>query len=103
MGVELHIEELVLRGFAARDRHRIAAAVQSELTRLLSAEGKQSALANPVGIAKLNGGAFEMKPGSKRQEAGTQIARAVFRSLSNHAGASAAATGTRSRQKGGKP
>jgi len=103
MGVELHIEELVLHGFAARDRLRIADAVQVELARLLRAEGKQSALANPVGIARLNGGAFEMKAGSKPQEAGTQIARAVFRSLSNHAGAPAAATSTRSRHGGGKP
>jgi len=102
MGIDLHIEELVLHGFAARDRHRIAAAVESELTRLLSAEPQQNSLANHVGIARLNGGAFKLKAGSKPQEAGTQIARAVFRSLRSHAGASAAQTLTRSGQGGGK-
>jgi hypothetical protein len=103
MAVELHIEELVLHGFAAHDRHRIAAAVELELTRLFSAEGNQARLANPAAIARLNGGTFQIKAGSKPQEAGAQIARAVFRSLSNHAGASAAATDTRSKQGGGRP
>ena len=39
MGIELHIEELVLHGFAARDRQRIAAAVQLELSRLMGTAG----------------------------------------------------------------
>jgi hypothetical protein len=103
MGIELRIEELVLHGFAARDRHRIAAAVESELTRMLNAEGTEGALGNPAELGRLNGGAFEVKPGTKPQEAGTRIARAVFRSLRNHAGASASAVGTRNRQGGGKP
>lgn len=103
MGVDLHIEELVLHGFAARDRHRIAAAMEAELTRLLSAEGKQSSLANPAGLGRLNAGAFEVKAGAKPQEAGTQIARAVYRTLSHQAGVSGARSRTRSGQGGGKP
>jgi hypothetical protein len=97
MAVDLHIEELVLHGFAARDRQRIAAAVETELARLLSAEGKRGAFAKPVGLERLNAGVFEMKAGAKPQEAGTQIARAVFRGLQNHAGA----TASRSRTRGG--
>jgi hypothetical protein len=103
MGVELHIEELVLHGFAAHDRHRIAAAMQSELTRLLSAEGSQGTIANHAVIARLNAGAFKIKAGSKPQQAGAQIAQAVFRSLGGLAGNPAGARGTRSRQGGGRP
>jgi hypothetical protein len=99
MGVDLHIEELVLHGFAARDRGRIAAAVESELARLLSAERMQSLLANPVDLGNLKVGVFEVKAGAKPQEAGTQIARAVFRGLKN--GASASRSRTRSGQGGG--
>jgi len=81
MGVELHIEELVLHGFAAHDRHRIAAAMEVELTRLLSAEMKKGSLAKAAEIGNLNAGAIEVKAGSRPQDAGTQIARAVFRGL----------------------
>jgi hypothetical protein len=33
--INLHIEELVLHGFAPGDRHRISEAVEQELTRLI--------------------------------------------------------------------
>jgi hypothetical protein len=101
MGIDLHIEELVLDGFAARDRHRIAAAMESELTRLLSAVGKQNSLAIPVEIAKLNGGAIRMNAGTKPHEAGTQIARAVFRSLNNPSGIATTARANRGGRGGG--
>jgi len=34
--IHLHIEELVLHGFAPGDRHQISEAMQQELTRLIS-------------------------------------------------------------------
>lgn len=37
--VNLHIEELVLHGFAPHDRHRIGDAVERELLRLLTERG----------------------------------------------------------------
>jgi hypothetical protein len=102
MAIDLHIEELVLHGFAARDRGRIAAALETELARLLSAERAQGLLANPAGLGNLNAGVFEVKAGARPQEAGTQIARAVFRGLKNHAGASASPSRTRSGPGGGQ-
>lgn len=39
MNVELHIEQLVLHGFAPSDRYRIGAAIQQELARLLAQQG----------------------------------------------------------------
>jgi hypothetical protein len=101
MAVDLHIEELVLHGFAARDRGRIAAAVETELARLLSAGQAQTLLKNPAGLENLNAGVFEVKAGARPQEAGTQIARAVFRGLKNHAGAPASPSRTRSGTGGG--
>jgi hypothetical protein len=101
MAVDLHIEELVLHGFAARDRARIAAAMESELARLLSAERAQTLLRNPAGLENLNAGVFEVKPGARPQETGTQIARAVFRGLGGRAGASGSQSHNHSRPKGG--
>ncbi|MEJ2009120.1 MAG: hypothetical protein P8Z30_13360 [Acidobacteriota bacterium] len=51
--VEVHIEELVLHGFAPGDRHRIAVAVKQELSRLILAEGVPASARNPSARARL--------------------------------------------------
>ncbi len=79
--VGVHIEELVLHGFAPSDRHRIAAAVESELTRLMREGGLPGLRENPPALGRINAGAFKVKDGAKPQATGTEIARAVFRSL----------------------
>ena len=78
--VELHIEELVLHGFASGDRYRIAEAVQSELTRLLAEQGASPA--SDVAVARLDGGVFEVSPGSKPEAVGRQVAQAIHRVVS---------------------
>jgi hypothetical protein len=79
--VKVHIEELVLHGFSAGDRHRIAAAVERELSRLVG-EGSPLKVPNsPLALERMNGGAFRIETGSKPQATGTQIAQAVYRSL----------------------
>jgi hypothetical protein len=95
MGIDLHIEELVLHGFAARDRHKIAEAVQIELTHLLSAQAQANFLKGSISLERINGGAFKVQAGGKPQSAGIEIARAVFRSLRQHARISASAARTR--------
>ena len=66
--VKLHIEELVLHGFAPGDRHGIAYAVESELARLMS-DGCLSGLqANSLTVGRVNGGAFKVEPGAKPPE-----------------------------------
>jgi hypothetical protein len=92
MGVELHIEELVLHGFAARDRHRIAEAVQLELSRLMGAEGQTNFLKVPFSAQRTNGGVFKVQADAKAQVAGTQIARAVYRTMRQRARAAAIAS-----------
>ena len=77
MGVELHIEELVLHGFAARDRHRIAGAVQLELTRLMSESRLPASRQTLINLERLQGSTFQVKGGAKPEATGAQIARTV--------------------------
>lgn len=76
--IELHIEELVLHGFAPGDRHEIGAAVERELTRLFAEQGVPVSLANGGEIARLNGGAFSVTRGSKPEVIGAQVAQSVY-------------------------
>ncbi|HEV2914387.1 MAG TPA: hypothetical protein VGX92_14010 [Pyrinomonadaceae bacterium] len=77
--VELHIEELVLRGFPAVDRHLIGEAFERELTRLFTERGAPHSLTQGGDIiARLNGGAFELRPGSDSETIGAQLARAIY-------------------------
>jgi hypothetical protein len=93
--VDVHIDELVLHGFAPGDRHRIAGAVEIELARLMSEGGQLAFPKNPPDLGRINAGAFRVEAGAKPQAVGTEIARAVFRSLRQHARASARAGRTR--------
>jgi hypothetical protein len=80
--VELHIEELVLRGFAPGDRYRIGEAMERELARLFDEGGVPLSLARESGIERLDGGAFEVAHGSKSEAIGVQVAQAIYGGLS---------------------
>ncbi len=79
--IELHIEELVLHGFAPGDRAAIGAAVQRELTRLFTEQGVHPSLGSGYEAEKVDGGAFHMQPGAKAGTIGTQVAHAVYGGL----------------------
>ena len=79
--LELHIGELVLQGFPAMDVELLGAAVQAELTRLLSASGLPSRLAQAGPAATLDGGQFSPEVGEDVQSLGARIARAVYAGL----------------------
>jgi hypothetical protein len=85
--IELHIEELVLHGFAAKDRYAIGAAVQRELQRLFAEQGVPQPLQplQPPGqgceLVGLDGGAFTLKPGAPAHTIGVQVARSVYGGL----------------------
>ena len=81
MNVELHIEQLMLHGFAPSDRHRIGAAIQQELARLLAEQGISPGLAQGKTIGQLDGGAFEMRAGTPPRVIGAQIAQAIYGGL----------------------
>jgi len=81
MNVELHIEQLVLHGFAPSDRHRIGAAIQQELARLLAEQGIPPGLAQGKTIGQLDGGAFKMRADTPPRVVGAHIAQAIYGEL----------------------
>ena len=76
--IELHIEELILEGFAPGDRYRIGEAMEHELTRLFSEQGVPSSLAQSGEVARLDGGAFHVAFGTNAEAVGKQVAKAVY-------------------------
>ncbi len=76
--IDLYIEELVLHGFDHVNRHLIGAAVQGELTRLLTEQGLPSSLSHSGDHARLKGGTFNMTPNSKVEAIGAGVARSVY-------------------------
>ena len=80
--VELRMEELVLHGYAHGDRYRIGDAMKQELTRLFAAQGMPPSLGQESEIERLDGGVFEVKPGSGAEAIGVQVARTVYGGLS---------------------
>ncbi len=78
---EVHIEELVLHGFAPGDRHSIGEAVEHELTRLFAEQDVPSSLAHGGEIARLDSETFEVAPNSNAEAIGAQIARAIYSGL----------------------
>jgi hypothetical protein len=76
--VELHIEELVLHGFAPGDSHPIASAMEAELERLFAVSGVPPSLARGGDLAELYGGPFAALPDTGANAVGTSVARAVY-------------------------
>ncbi len=79
--VEVHIDELVLHGFAPSDRHAIAQAVQRELARLIGEGQLPLSQGNSVALKQIDAGTFQVKADSKPANSGVQIARSVFRGM----------------------
>lgn len=79
--IELHIEELLLDGFADLDGAKLGAAVQEALGRLIAERGGPASLAHGGTVAHLDAGAFAVAPGSDAQVIGSQIAQAIYGGL----------------------
>jgi hypothetical protein len=80
--IDLHIEELVLHGFASGDRYAIAAAVERELTQLLTNGSVPSVLVRNLDRVEMDAGLFNIAPGSRAEVIGGQVAHAVYGRLS---------------------
>jgi len=100
--VKVHIEELVLHGFAAGDRHRIAAEVERELSTLIG-EGNLAGFRENFALERMNGAVFKVQAGAKPQATGAQIAQSVYRSLRQSSRASARALRARPGMGGLRP
>jgi hypothetical protein len=78
--VALKIDELVLHGFAPGDRHRIAAALRREMTRLITARGVPAAWQTNPPV--MHGHQLTAAHDAKPHEVGAAIARSVYGSTS---------------------
>jgi len=81
--VELHIGELILRGLPYGQRYRIAAAVETELKRLLDEGGLPPSLAKGGTVPQVNVDDIRMEPSAKPGIVGTQIAGAIYSRLAD--------------------
>ena len=79
MNVRLHIDRLVLDGIdvAAGDRPRLQAALEAELTRLVTERGVAGELANGAALPSVRAPQISIA-GSNARQIGTAIAGAVF-------------------------
>lgn len=83
MNIQLHIERLVLDGLplTRREGALVQAAVETELARLLTAEGLPPVLAGGGMTPSLAAPAITFAPGGGPAALGAQIAHSVYRSL----------------------
>lgn len=79
--VELHIEELMLEGFAPSDRYLIGEAIQRELTRLLTEQEAAPALRHTSQVEYLNTSMSYRSADSTPEENGASIAQSVYGGL----------------------
>ena len=79
--LELQIDQVVLHGFAVRDRDLIQAALQQELTRLFTERGIPASFAQSVAVNQVNGASFDLAAGAKAGDIGTQIAQSIYGGL----------------------
>jgi hypothetical protein len=80
--IELHIEELVLHGFASRDRNIIAHAVERELAWLFGEQGVPVALRSQNETDETIGATFKAARNTNPSVVGLQIAQAVYEGFS---------------------
>lgn len=80
--IELHIEELVLHGFAPGDRYHIVEVVERELTKLLMEQYKPLLLTINREVVRLDGGTLKLAPGPTVESFGSQLAEALIGGLS---------------------
>lgn len=78
MNLELHIEELVLHGFAHRDQARIQRSIEQELTRLFTEQGVPASLSTTNEIQQLPGSSLNVRVGMSVEAIGSQVAQAIY-------------------------
>jgi hypothetical protein len=76
--VHLYIEEMVLHGFSPQAKHRIARAVEQELTRLLQDGGLPMGWQQGAAIPHIDAGAFTMARVTTPEGIGRQISKNLY-------------------------
>ena len=79
MNIELQVERLILDGLAISPRHseNLKAAIEAELTRLLSADGLSGGLSRGGSVAHLPRSSIQITSDANPTGLGQQIATAV--------------------------
>jgi len=76
--IELHIDELVLDGFASGDRYVIGDAIEQELARLLGQRSVPMSLRSENATDEIKGQTFIAPHNAKPHAMGRRIARAIY-------------------------
>ena len=79
MKVELHIDELVLEGVPGYQRQQIAGAIEQALTRLVAEQGLPPGWQDGLSLPALT---EQIRPGSRPEAIGQQVARAILGGMS---------------------
>ncbi len=82
--IELHIDELILRGVPYAQRRRVVAAIELELTRLLGEQGLPETLAHGGAVPQIKLDELHATDGLKPQTIGTQIARHIYAQVTSN-------------------
>jgi hypothetical protein len=83
--IDLHIDELILRGVPYAQRQRIAAAIEQELTLLLVEQGLPLSLARGGFVPRINLDDIQITADAKPAAIGNHIARNIYSNLSGSA------------------
>lgn len=88
MNIQLHIERLILDGLSVEQRHRgdLKAAVEAELTRLLTANGLRAELFSSGALRTLGAAEIQLTGRPAAPVLGKQIAQAVHGGIGAEAG-----------------
>jgi hypothetical protein len=79
--VVVNIDSLVLKGFRYEDRHIIGAAVQDEITRVLSAPEAAQRIAEAGNVPRMSIRDVQVGANTKPQQVGSATGRAVGQGL----------------------
>ena len=81
MRIELHIEELVLKGFGGGRQHEIRAALERELVDLLRTKEAASILSQRRDVSRMDAGSFKVKSTDTEAAIARRLAASVHRGL----------------------
>ena len=79
--IDLHIDELILRDVPYAQRQRIAAAIEQELTRLLTERGVPPSLARGGFVPRIKLDDVQVAAGAKPAAIGNRIAQNIYSNL----------------------
>jgi hypothetical protein len=83
--IDLRIDELILHGVAASDRHRVADAIEHELARLIAERGVPGGLAPRADDARAPA-ALAVPRSGRSDDLGRGVAGAIYRALAPDTG-----------------